>query len=217
MQNWLKKQSLELPREDAEQFCMAALLQNELSPNTLAAPELKSMAVKLKRFTPRMTEKHSVQTYSQRLEQLGRVDAAHELNRHMIKWCKLFLDESQAVLPMPHREEGFYHAWRKLVPHDPALSRKVRKQLSELPEEAEAALMEVLLALKIPFSEIQDYLQAHLLSLPGWGGMMLWRSQHSTEESSLLLDYLAVRLSMEWALVTPCLPLPEKKEMIKYR
>ena len=211
LQHWLKQQSLEIPREDAERFCMAALLQNGFSPSALAAPELKSMATKLKRLIPQMKEKHAVvQTYSQRLEQMGRVDAAHELNRHLIKWCKLYLDESQAVLPMPHREEGFYRAWRKLVVHDPALSRKVRKQLSELPEEAEAALREVLLSLKIPFSEIQDYLQAHLLSLPGWGGMMLWRSQNSSEESSLLLNYLAVRISMEWASVTPFLPLLEK-------
>ena len=46
--------------------------------------------------------------------------------------------------------------------------------------------MEALLALEIPYSEIQDYLKAHLLALPGWAGMMLWRSQQSTEENSLL-------------------------------
>ncbi|MBT2728318.1 DUF2309 family protein [Bacillus sp. ISL-75] len=211
LQHWLNSQSLELPREVAERFCRAALLQNQPSLSTLEAPELKSMARILNRFASQLTEKHSVKTYSQRLEQLGRVNTAHELNRHIIKWCKLFLDESQAVWSMPNREEGFYHAWRKLVQHDPALSRKVRKQLSELPEEADAALMEVLLILEIPFSEIQDYFEAHFLALPGWGGMMLWRSQQSAEESSLLLDYLAVRISMEWALVKPYLPLPEKR------
>nr|WP_263326253.1 putative inorganic carbon transporter subunit DabA [Neobacillus sp. Marseille-Q6967] len=210
-QHWLNSQSLELPREVAERFCRAALLQNQPYSSTLETPELKSMARKLNRFTSQMTEKHSVKTYSQRLEQLGRVNAAHELNRHIIKWCKLFLDKSQAVWSMPNREEGFYHAWRKLVQHDPALSRKVRKQLSELPEEADAALIEVLLLLEIPFSEIQDYFEAHFLALPGWGGMMLWRSQQSAEETSLLLDYLAVRISMEWALVKPCVPLPEKR------
>jgi uncharacterized protein YbcC (UPF0753/DUF2309 family) len=206
----LNKQSLQLPREAAERFCRAALLQNQLAESTLAAPELNNMAAKLKRFTPQITEKHAVKTYSQRLEQLGKADAANELNRHMIKWCKLFLDESQAVLTMPNREEGFYRAWRKLAQHDPALSRKVRKQLSVLPEEAETALMEVLLTLEIPVSEIQGYLEAHLLSLPGWGGMMLWRSQTSSKESQLLLDYLAVRISMEWALVQPFVPLTEK-------
>ncbi|MFJ8267693.1 DUF2309 domain-containing protein [Peribacillus asahii] len=210
LQQWLNSQSLELPREVAEPFCRAALLQNQPCSRTLEEPELKSMARKLARFTSRMTEKHSVKTYSQRLEQLGRVNAAHELNSHMIKWCKLFLDKSQAVWSMPNREEGFYHAWRKLVQHDPALSRTLRKQLSELPVEADAALREVLLLLEIPFSEIQGYFEAHFLALPGWGGMMLWHSQQSAEETSLLLDYLAVRISMEWVLVQSYLPLPEQ-------
>jgi uncharacterized protein len=211
-QDWLNSQSLQLPRKDAERFCRAALLQNQPNSSDLEAPELKSMAKKLNRFTSQMTEKHSIKTYSQRLEQLGRMNAAHELNRHIIKWCKLYLDKSQAVWSMPHREEGFYHAWRKLVQHDPSLNRKVRKQLSELPLEAEAALMEVLLLLEIPFSEIQDYFEAHFLALPGWGGMMLWRSQQSAKESLLLLDYLAVRISMEWALVKSHLPIPEKRK-----
>lgn len=211
LQDWLNSQSLELPREAAEHFCRAALSMDQPLSNTLEVPEIKSMARKLNRFTSKMTEKHAVKTLSQSLELLGKVNAAQELNRHTIKWCKLFLDESQAVWSMPSREEGFYHAWRKLVLHDPALSRKVRKQLSELPEEADAALMEVLLELEIPFSEIQDYFEAHFLALPGWAGMMLWRSQQSTKESSLLLDYLAIRMSMERVLVKPYLPLPERR------
>ena len=128
---------------------------------------------------PKMTEKHSVQTYSQRYENQGGQKIAQDLNCHMIKWCKLFLDESQAVWSMPNREKGFYHAWKRLVHHDPALKSSVRKQFKSLPEEADRALKEVLLALEIPYSEIQDYLEAHLLALPGWAGMMLWRSQQS--------------------------------------
>ena len=66
---------------------------------------------------------------------------------------------------------------RDLVIHDPALKPSVRKRLRNLPNEAEQALKEVLLALEIPYSDIQEYLEAHLLALPGWAGMMLWRSQ----------------------------------------
>ena len=68
------------------------------------------------------------------------------------------------------------------------------------------------MVLEIPYSEIQGYLEAHLLALPGWAGMMLWRSQQSTEENSLLTEYLAVRISMELALIKPHLPLPEQKK-----
>ena len=66
------------------------------------------------------------------------------------------------------------------------------------------------MALEIPFSEIQGYLEAHLLALPGWAGVMLWRSQQSIQENSLLMEYLAVRVSMERALINPHLPLPKK-------
>jgi uncharacterized protein YbcC (UPF0753/DUF2309 family) len=213
LQSWLDSQFLELPREVAERFCRAALmLDKPTSKLQLTIPGLKSLAKKLSPFKSQITEKYSVQTYSQRLEQLGDEKmVAHDLNRHVIKWCKLFLDESQAVWSMPNREDGFYHAWRGLVQHDPSLSHTIRKQLNNLPKESDDALMEALLALEIPYSEIQDYLQAHLLALPGWAGMMLWRSQQSTQENSLLTDYLAVRIYMEWALIKPYLPLPEQK------
>lgn len=74
------------------------------------------------------------------------------------------------------------------------------------------ALQEALFALEIPESEIQTYLEGHLLSLPGWAGMMLWRSQQSSHEHALLTEYLAVRISMEWALIKPYLPLNERSK-----
>ena len=57
-------------------------------------------------------------------------------------------------------------------------------------------------ALDISDGDVQAYLEAHLLSLPGWAGMMLWRSQQSQDEQGLLLEYLAIRLSMEWMLIS---------------
>ena len=158
-----------------------------------------------------MTEKHVVQTYSQLIENQGGTRVAQDLNFHMIKWCKLYLDESQAVWSMPNREEGFYYTWKRLVIHDPALKPSVRKRLRNLPNEADRALKEVLLALEIPESDLQEYLEAHLLALPGWAGRMLWRSQQSDEDKTLLIEYLAVRLSMEWAFIKPYLPLPTAK------
>ena len=68
LQHWLDLQSLEMPRDEAERFCRAALMLEEQSFKQLAVPELKSLAKKLNRFTYQITEKHSIQTYSQRLE-----------------------------------------------------------------------------------------------------------------------------------------------------
>lgn len=207
LKNWLDSQSLEMPRRDAKQFCRNALMLDKRSFEQSAIPELKNLARKLSRFKSGITEKHLVQTYSQRLEQMDGEEIAKELNGILIKWCKLFLDESQAVWSMPNREKGFYQAWRSLVRYDSSLKSSVRKDLKDLPEEAEHALEVALLTLEIPYSEMQDYLEAHLLALPGWAGMMLWRSQQSREDQSLLTDYLAVRISMELALIKPHLPL----------
>lgn len=134
------------------------------------------------------------------------------LNGQMIKWSKLYLDESQAAWSMPNREKGFYEAWRQLVSNDPAINRTVRKELKELPMEADQALMAALLGLQIPYLEVQQYLEAHLLALPGWAGMMLWRSQQSNKEENLVMEYLAVRLSLEYAFIKGYLPLPQLEE-----
>lgn len=41
--------------------------------------------------------------------------------------------------------------------------------------------------------------------------MILWRSQQSTQEQELLIQYLAVRISMELAIVKPYLPIKIKR------
>ncbi|MEH7381124.1 putative inorganic carbon transporter subunit DabA [Bacillus sp. JJ1533] len=209
LKKWLDTQSFDLSREAAEQYCRAILL-NEASTNYLEKSELKRLLNKVGTFKFKMKKGHSVRTLSQRLEQLGNKTVAMELNSHTIKWCKLFLDESQGAWSMPYREDGFYHAWRKLVKLDPALNPNVRRQLDELPSDADSALKEVLTRLDIPYLDVQEYLEAHLLAMPGWAGMMLWRSQQSAKDTNLLIDYLAVRLSMEWVFVQSYLPLTEQ-------
>ncbi|WCK54739.1 Na-translocating system protein MpsB [Aneurinibacillus sp. Ricciae_BoGa-3] len=210
LQKWLDSQSVNLPRKVAEQFCLTALL-NAPSSKLLTTPEVKRLAKRLNWFNPQITKPDVVRTYSQRLEQDGITEVASNLDRHCIKWCKLFLDESQAVWSMPQREKGFYQAWKRFVQFDPAISSGVRKQLKGLPSEADRALQEVLLKLEIPESNIQGYLEAHLLTMPGWAGMMLWRSQQNDQESSLLLEYLAVRICMEWAFLKRYLPLSKER------
>lgn len=211
LQQWLEKYSFELPREVAEEYCRNALMEDKPSSKLTSLPEVKRLAKKLSSLKFQMKERKSVQTLSQYIERIAGKGVTSDLNRHMIKWCKLFLDESQAVWSMPNREEGFYHAWRKVVSFDPALSPEMRKQFINLPEEADIALKEALSQLGIPHSEIQEYLEAHFLTLPGWAGMMHWRAQQHINESSLLIDYLAVRISMELVLIKHNLPLPKQR------
>ncbi|MCF8568101.1 Na-translocating system protein MpsB [Alicyclobacillus tolerans] len=210
LQHWLDSQSLKLPRNVAEGFCWSALQLDELPSNFLTATELKALTKKMNNLTLPVVKSHPMQTLTFRLERQSGVKLERELNRHMIKWCKLFLDESNAAWSLPNREEGFYRAWRRLVQYDPALNRAQRQLLKNCPQEAVSALKEALSALEISPPQIQGYFEAHLLSLPGWAGMMLWRSEETPREKSILIEYLAVRISMEWALIQPYLPLPEQ-------
>lgn len=211
LRNWLDSQLLEMPRQAAEEYCRAVLFQKGVPSTLLSGSEVNSLVKKLSRFKLQFAEKHSILPLSRRLEQMGDAKVENHLNHHLIKWCKLFLDESQAVWSMPNREEGFYKAWRNLAKFDSALTSTEREALHHLPKEADLALKEALAALEIPVSEINGYLEAHLLALPGWAGMMLWRSQQGIKEQSLLVDYLAVRIYMEWILAKPYLPLPKQK------
>ncbi|WP_428912356.1 DUF2309 domain-containing protein [Niallia sp. Krafla_26] len=216
LQHWLEEQNLPLPKDVAGQYCMAALQVDEPSQDWSSKPEWIHLKKKLTRYTPKMTEKAVVRTYSQLLENEGKTKSATVLNSQMIKWCKLYLDQSQAVWSMPKRKGGFYQSWKNLVQHDPALKPAIRKRLKDMPDEAEQALKEGLLSLEMPYTNMIQYLESHLLALPGWAGMMLWRSQNFSEDKNLLTDYLAVRLSLEWALVQPYLPVTQPKAENKH-
>ncbi|WP_251551183.1 DUF2309 domain-containing protein [Neobacillus muris] len=211
LQNWLGQHSFELPRTAVEPFCRAALMENPPPNDLITLPDVKRLANKLSGLKSHLKARPSVKPVCQRFEQIGGEWALKDLNRHMIKWCKLFLDESQAVWPMPNRENGFYQAWRQLASLDPALKLEARTQIKNLPNEADMALKAALSQLEISHSETREYLEAHLLALPGWAGMMLWRTEQQTKNRSLLMDYLAVRISMELVLLKPFLPLPKQR------
>ncbi len=100
---------------------------------------------------------------------------------------------------------------------DPALSKNERKVLKDWPQDAQGALTKALSELGISESNKQAYLEGHLLALPGWAGMIRWRSQQSIQEQELVIEYLAVRISMELAIVKPYLPIKNQKIEKKLR
>ena len=212
LQQWLNSQSFRIPREAAERFCQAALKLEPLPSNLVSSPELKRVVEEIISLDMEGIEDVTSKPISSKLENENGETLINILDHHVIKWCKLYLDDQQAGWTMPNREEGFYRAWHRLIQYDPSLNKLERKSLKELPLEAHEALTVSLSALEIPYSEIQTYLEGHLLSLPGWAGMMLWRSQQSSHERQLLTEYLAVRISMELALVKPYVSLSKQQQ-----
>ncbi|WP_080239427.1 DUF2309 domain-containing protein [Spirosoma rigui] len=126
------------------------------------------------------------------------------VNCQVIKWCLAFLDEGQATLMMPNREQGFYAAWRALAPFDAQLHHQqtTRKNwLAGLPEKPENALAFCLLKLGIPADDQLLFLTRTLTYLPGWAGYIKWRENWQSASPAnpnpvTLLEFLAVRLAI---------------------
>ncbi|HFR4222690.1 TPA: putative inorganic carbon transporter subunit DabA, partial [Bacillus cereus] len=211
LSRWLDSQSFHIPREKAERFCQAALKLEKLPSSLLSSPEVNKLAEEMNYINTASMQASVMQPISSLIESQNSENLSDVLNYHIIKWCKLYLDESGSNWTMPNREKGFYRAWQHLIKFDPALSKNERKVLKNWPQDAEVALARALSELGISESNIQSYLEGHLLSLPGWAGMIRWRSQQSIQEQELLIEYLAVRISMELAIVKPYLPLKNQK------
>ncbi|KGX84610.1 DUF2309 domain-containing protein [Pontibacillus marinus] len=211
LQRWLDSHSFNIPRNVAERFCHAALKLDPLPSSLLSSHELEKSVEEFSGLNMGSIESSFMQPISSHLEDRNGERLVNILDHHCIKWCKLYLDGSQAGWTMPNRQEGFYHTWQRLIQYDPALNKQQRKNLKDWPQDPHMALKEALAKLEIPRSKIQPYLEAHLLSLPGWAGMMLWHSEQSRHEHELLTEYLAVRISMEYTIIKPHLPLTNQR------
>lgn len=123
------------------------------------------------------------------------------VNREMIKWCSVFFDQGQATIPMPHREQGLYHAFVQLASYDSRLLQESGSKvfLEALPSSAEEAILQCLEELKVPTADWEDFIRQSFAALPGWSGYVKWREhwQNPSESRicpSSLIDYVAVRL-----------------------
>ncbi len=163
----------------------------------------------------------SIEAY---LKILGQVSAIKEqpdnlkLNRLMLKWLSIFMDEGVAEWPMPNREKGFYKAWLGLAKYD-----KDYQIYKDTPQTATAALDQ--LFQNFSKEEVQNSIQFHLTSLPGWVGYI---KQRQTSDSGwrkkapiTILEYLAVRLTIAEKLnllidVAPAFETANEQQELSY-
>ena len=126
----------------------------------------------------------------------------------LIRLCSVFLDQGMAYWPMPNRERGFYESVRTLFSHHGGMFPKYLVGLDDefrkqqcLSFSAADAVLDYLDSQSFRQPEWPEILQAELLALPGWAGLM-----HKLEEEPALaphqtlpcslMDFLAVRLTM---------------------
>lgn len=135
---------------------------------------------------------------STRIEQYSGQTYLDKLNAQVIKWSKLYLDDNQSGWAIHKDGKGFYKNWKRLAHLDPALSKAERHKIKMLPSTSIETIESCLDKLGISEAQVQSYLEIHLLALPGWAGMMLWKD----ERLNLLTDFLAIRLALEWTLMS---------------
>lgn len=134
-------------------------------------------------------------------EQERDISGLTELNRQTIKFCQAFFDDGQSTLPMPYRQGGLYHAWRKLAHHDNELMHKqpgLQHWLATLPATPEAAIGACFTKLRVSRTARMALLQQLFATLPGWAGYVKYRTEWCRENESLpnpasLVDYAALR------------------------
>ena len=126
-----------------------------------------------------------------------------------IKLCGAFFDQGLGFWTMPYRAEGFWPASRRLLSQPLALEARGLRRLTEFARMAAAwdkteAVMRLLELLGVGESEWESVIQAELLALPGWAGLMRQLeaepelAPHEPVPASLM-DWLAVRLLLTTA------------------
>ena len=126
----------------------------------------------------------------------------------LIRLCSVFLDQGTAYWPMPHRERGFYVGVRTLLAQPGGVFPRFLEGLDEefqrqerLGFSAADAVLDYLDSAQVQEADWESVVQAELLALPGWAGLMC----RMEEEPALavhepvparLVDFLAIRLTM---------------------
>jgi uncharacterized protein YbcC (UPF0753/DUF2309 family) len=114
-------------------------------------------------------------------DRVGRTDVAtlRAASQLIAAWCAVYTDEAGASWPMPHRDKGFFRAWRLGAAADLKLRRlagpKGIKWLAELPDDPLEAM-----DIALDWLEVDDRVAAireHCGRLPGWAGYARWNDE----------------------------------------
>ncbi|MCD8909310.1 Na-translocating system protein MpsB [Staphylococcus gallinarum] len=208
LEQWLQQTTAPCASETLAHFVKQVMTLKSLQKTNDKAQyaQAKQFATSLARSTSGHKSKHAHLISAAVTDDQG-TKISDYVDYHVMKWCKLYVDDAQAGWTMPDRERGFFASWYRLVQHDPALTKQERQRIKTLPNDSELLLNTALQRLGIDEGEIQSYLEQHLLALPGWAGMMLWQEENDEHEDHLIRTYLAIRLALEWCLVDPYLPI----------
>ena len=142
------------------------------------------------------------------------IDLDEVIHPLLIRLGGAFLDQGMAYWPMPNREQGFLRCVRELLmqrgvifpEHLQRLGAEFRRQ-AQTGMDADAVVISMLERFGVCEALWDRAIQAELLALPGWAGMM-HRLEQEPELAPYehvpcsLMDFLAVRLTLEAVAAT---------------
>ena len=135
------------------------------------------------------------------------------VNPLLIKLSSVFLDQGMSYWRMPNRQDGFWAASLELLRQPRTVMPDKMSGLAERigawsKLDATSAVIAALESLGVKEPEWEEFLQAELLALPGWAGLMY---QLEVDPSlaphervpAKLMDFLAVRLLLTASATVP--------------
>jgi len=188
-----------------DQLGGASRLRGDLVPRTLAAMWRHLAAAASGAPSPARVGVRA----RDRIRSAGGPDTDTWVHPVLIRLCAGFLDQGVAYWRMPDREVGLLRVFRRLygLPGPPpdrwmrGLAETLRRQEEEN-WDAERTLRAALQELRVPADQVHAVLEATLLSLRGWAGMIRHleeRPDRAPIEAppARLLDYAAVQLTLD--------------------
>ena len=133
------------------------------------------------------------------------------VHAEMIRMCAAFLDQGQARVAMPARQQGFLAAVAELyaagcpAPRGCMHADEDFRRIHAGGPAARQVIDEALAALDVPAEEVSEFVLRTALALPGFAGMFSRLERHPDEQHggppSSLAEFLAVRLVLERRVV----------------
>lgn len=134
-------------------------------------------------------------------------EAAEMAREQVSRWCAAWFDEGQASWVLPWRDLPAFEAWKQAAAADrtpDALGwTGLRKALTDLPDDPQAAVAQALEVLEVPADAVADVLHRALADVPGWAAYAryhAWQAGLQGRELTLPVHILAIRLAWEQAL-----------------
>ena len=115
LQRWFDSHSFSIPRDVAERFCHAALKLDPLPSTLLSSPKLEKLVEEFSGLNTDSIDNSSMVPICSSIENQDGEKVVTILDHHVIKWCKLYLDDSQAgwTIPIVSNGPSFSNCRRK--------------------------------------------------------------------------------------------------------